>query len=403
MRILVVSPLYPTPPYTGGALRIVHLLRALASEHTVTLLAAASRSVHGGEAFEESSPVIVRRVPCGWTPGDPPTWSKRWAQARSLLSRRSALFWTFAAPLHGALRSIDWGSYDAVQAEYSVLGLLPFPPRLPLVLDSHNLEYRVLERAALYATSWRRLWLAWETQRVRRDERTAWSRARVCLATSPVDGEEIGRSARGAVAIVPNGVDLRALPFADLAVAEPYHVVFVGTYRYQPNVDAVLWFVRSIWPRIRAHCPSASCSLVGLDPPPAVQALSGLPGIRVIGTVPDVRPWLARASVVVVPLRAGSGTRLKILEAFAAGRPVVSTSIGVEGLAVEPGRHVLVADDPVEFAQAVVRLLEDTAARRALALAARQLVESEYTWERIGAKLLAIYRGLGEEQGRGAT
>jgi glycosyltransferase involved in cell wall biosynthesis len=200
--------------------------------------------------------------------------------------------------------------------------------------------------------------------------------------------------------VVPNGVDVDRFPFLDVDSAEPDHVVFVGTYRYVPNVDAVHWFVRDIWPRIRAARPTARCTLVGMDPPPSVHRLAQVPGINVVGTVPDVQPWLARATVVVVPLRSGSGTRFKILEAFAAGRPVVSTRIGAEGLAVEDGIHLLLADDPASFAEAAIQLLADPERRWSLARAARELVEREYAWPRIGEKLLAVYRLLAAGVGR---
>ncbi|MCX7624236.1 MAG: glycosyltransferase family 4 protein [Thermomicrobium sp.] len=398
MRILVVSPLLPRPPLTGGALRVFHLVRALATEHEVTLLASVPWGAIPGEVREALAPVSVWGVPAGWAPGEAPSMRKRLLQLRSLVSRRSALFWTFAGELQQAVRAVPSAAFDAIQVEYSVLGLLAFPAEVPVVVDAHNLEYRALFRTALYAPWWRRGWLEWDARRVRQDEEAAWRRADLCLATSPVDAAEIARVARRPVAVVPNGVDLDAYEPADPALAERDRLVFVGTFRYLPNVDGVQWFVREVWPRIRAVRPSAQCSLVGFDPPAAVQELAAVPGIEVVGTVADVRPWLARASVVVVPLRSGSGTRLKILEAFAIGRPVVSTPVGAEGLAVEDGRHLLVAEDPVRFADAVLRLLGDIGLQRSLAAAARRLVESEYAWQRIGEKLLASYQAL--ERGR---
>ncbi|MCX2726416.1 glycosyltransferase family 4 protein [Thermomicrobium sp. 4228-Ro] len=400
MRILVISPLLPIPPYTGGALRIAYLVRALAREHEVTLVAAAPRGTAIGRACEALAPVTVKVVRAGWVPGEPPSWSKRWLQVRSLFTRQSAQYWTFTRALQRAVQPEDLAVYDVVQVEYSVLGLLPIAEQLPLVLDAHNVEYRVLLRTAAHVSPWRRTWLRWEARRLRRDEETAWRHATFCLATSQVDAEEIARTSQRPVVVVPNGVDVDRFPFPDVDSAEPDHVVFVGTYRYFPNVDAVHWFVREIWPRIRAARPAARCSLVGMDPPASVCSLADVPGVDVVGTVPDVQPWLARATVVVVPLRSGSGTRLKILEAFAAGRPVVSTRIGAEGLAVEHGIHLLLADDPVSFAEAVIQLLADREQRWSLARAARELVEREYAWPRVGEKLLAVYRELAAGGGR---
>ncbi|MCS7050771.1 MAG: glycosyltransferase family 4 protein, partial [Thermomicrobium sp.] len=161
-----------------------------------------------------------------------------------------------------------------------------------------------------------------------------------------------------------------------------------------PNLDGVRWFVHDVWPQVVHARPHARLSLVGSDPPPSLRALERVPGVTVVGYVPDVRPWLARASVVVVPLRAGSGTRFKLLEALAAGKAVVSTPIGAEGIEAEPERHLLVAQEPTTFAQAVLRLLASPEERRALGIRAREFVVRAYAWDRIAETLLAVYREL---------
>lgn len=403
LRVLVVSPLLPYPVRTGGALRIWQLLRALALEHDVTLLASTPPAVQWDEACEALAPVRLLRVPSAWTPGEGPTLAKRVRQLRSLFSRRSAFYWTFARPLAPVVRKLGEHTFDVVQVEYGPLGLLPFSPEMPLVLDAHNVEYRALERIAGQAPVWRRLWLRLETARVRRDERAAWRRATWCLATSRVDAQEIEAVSETRVAIVPNGVELDRYPLQPPERAEPDHVLFVGSFRYWPNVDGIRWFAEQVWPRIVRCRPTARLSLVGFDPPAEVRRLERIPGVVVVGTVPDVRPWLARASVVVVPLRAGSGTRLKLLEALAAGKAVVSTRLGAEGVECEHGRHLLLADEPQAFAESVLSLLASPEQRRALGRAGRQLVEEEYAWERIAEKLLAVYRRLASENGGSGT
>ncbi|WP_448575962.1 glycosyltransferase [Thermomicrobium sp.] len=392
MRILVVSPVLPYPNHSGGAIRIAQLLRALAREHDVTLLASKPARLDPEEARRALAPIAVIPVSVGWVIGEGPTRAKRLWQSRSLVSSRSALYWMLAGPLLDELRRLDWQRFDIVQVEYSPLGLLPLPRSLPLVIDGHNIEHRVLERISQRSGWLRGLWMRRECQRVRREEITAWRRASLCLAVSRVEAEEMRRCGARRVAVIPNGVDVRQMPFLPFDAAEPDHIVFVGNLRYWPNVEGVLWFVREVWPAIRARIPSARFSIVGYDPPSALGVLSAIDGVRLIGTVPVVTPWLARASVVVVPLRAGSGTRLKILEAFAAGRPVVTTSLGLEGIDAEPGRHVLVADDAASFGSAVVDLLSSSHHRAALAAEARRLVERSYDWDRIGEQLLAVYR-----------
>ena len=165
-------------------------------------------------------------------------------------------------------------------------------------------------------------------------------------------------------------------------------------------------FCRDILPLIRRAAPATSLAVVGKDPPPVVRALASS-HVLVTGTVPDVRPWMQSAAVFVCPLRVGGGTRLKILEAQASGRAVVSTSLGCEGLAVTPGQDILVADEPAAFADAVLRCLRDPALRARLGAAGRALVERRYRWEAIGADLAAFYEELlarprGRTAGEGA-
>jgi glycosyltransferase involved in cell wall biosynthesis len=171
-------------------------------------------------------------------------------------------------------------------------------------------------------------------------------------------------------------------------VAEvPNRLVFTATMNYGPNAEAAIHFATHIWPQVRAAIPDATLKIVGHGPPAPVRQLGQRPGITVTGSVPDVRPYLASAQAVVVPLRIGGGTRLKIVEALAMAKPVVTTTLGAEGLAVEPGRHLLIADDPDAFASDVIALLRDPARRASLAHAGRALVEERYDWGAIGAQL----------------
>jgi glycosyltransferase involved in cell wall biosynthesis len=170
---------------------------------------------------------------------------------------------------------------------------------------------------------------------------------------------------------------------------------------WYPNEDAVLHFVDAIWPRIRRACPLASFAVVGRNPSARVRALAEKPGVHVSGTVADVRPLVGEGAVYVVPLRVGGGTRLKIFEALAMGKAVVSTTVGAEGLGLRPGRHLLLADDPQAFADAVVTLLGNRAMRRAIGAAGRRLVDEEYSWARVAADFesqlfaaVAAHRGV---------
>ncbi len=200
------------------------------------------------------------------------------------------------------------------------------------------------------------------------------------------------------VEVIPNGVDIATFIQRDPAQEIAHRIIFTGRMDYYPNIDAVLFFARKCWPHIHSQVPSASWQIVGKDPPREVRDLAELPGITVTGTVPDVTSYLAEAAVAIAPLQIGSGTRLKILEALAMQKAVVTTSQGCEGLSVTSGEHVIVADQAQEFAQAVVDLMQDSQKRTALGYAGRKLVETAYSWEHCGNRLLEVLEAHFEER-----
>jgi glycosyltransferase involved in cell wall biosynthesis len=210
------------------------------------------------------------------------------------------------------------------------------------------------------------------------------------LAVSDADRQTLHRlyprELTAPVSVIPTGVDTGYFEASE-APASSRHLVFTGSMDWIPNEDAMRFFCRDILPRIRAAEPDVTLSIVGRRPTHAVRQLGEQHGVEVTGSVDDVRPHLARAAVYIVPLRIGGGTRLKIFEAMAAGKAVVSTTIGAEGLPVSNGRHLAIADAPEEFAATVIRLLRTPTERRALAYAARSLMETRYDWSAVSASL----------------
>jgi glycosyltransferase involved in cell wall biosynthesis len=188
-----------------------------------------------------------------------------------------------------------------------------------------------------------------------------------------------GERARGPVIVVPNGVDPSA--FTASPIPREPRVVLPASLNYRPNVLGALWFCDEVWPRVQSEVPGARFDLVGRDPVDEVLELARLPGVEVHPNVPRIAPWLERARVVVVPLWIGSGTRLKALDAMAACRPVVGTSIGLQGLGVVDGVHACIADDPSSMADSIVQLLTSDATAESLAVAGRQLVEDRFRWD----------------------
>ncbi|MFL5669945.1 MAG: glycosyltransferase, partial [Chloroflexota bacterium] len=171
-------------------------------------------------------------------------------------------------------------------------------------------------------------------------------------------------------------------------------LVFVGAMSFPPNVAAVTWFAEHVFPRVRALRPTTTFAIVGRDPAPAVSALASLPGVVVTGAVADVRPWLAQAAVVVCPMVSGSGIKNKVLEAMAMARPVVATSLAVDGLGVSPGIHVELADDSQAMTTTIVRLLDDAEGRASIGSAARAFVRGSYSWEACAERYEALYEEL---------
>jgi glycosyltransferase involved in cell wall biosynthesis len=193
------------------------------------------------------------------------------------------------------------------------------------------------------------------------------------------------------IQVVPNGVDIKAFSNADDTsnrTEVPGRIIFTAAFDYYPNVQGALYFAQHCWPLVMNSFPGATWHLVVRNPPAEIRRLATLPGVVVTGSVPDVQPYLAAAQVAVAPLLTGGGTRLKILEALSMRRAVVSTTLGCEGINCVPDRHLLVADDPVEYAEKVVRLLKDAARRESLGQAGRRLVEDFYSWDYCGDQLL---------------
>jgi glycosyltransferase involved in cell wall biosynthesis len=225
-------------------------------------------------------------------------------------------------------------------------------------------------------------------------EGAAVSGADAVVAVSRADATALRRvGTPRRLTVVPNGVDTAALPLRE-GDGDGRSVLFTGTMDYRPNVDAVTWFVETVWPRVRSRRPDARFEIVGRAPRPAVRALGAVEGVEVVGEVPAVEPYFRRAMAYVAPLRIGGGSRLKLLEAFAYGTPVVTTSLGAEGIDMTADRDALVVDAPDAFADALVGLLTDPARARALALAGRRLVEERYDWQALAPRLEQLYEEL---------
>jgi len=261
----------------------------------------------------------------------------------------------------------------------------------PVMYNWHNIESELMARFAASDASLAKRWYARQTsRRMAQVEDSILESADGHVVCSEREREQLARrNPRARIAVVENGVDTGA--FVPRTNRERKRILLVGAMSYHANAEAAAWFAREIWPKIREKNPGFRFTIVGSNPLPQVLALRNLPDVEVTGTVPDVAPWYAEAFAAIVPLRVGSGTRLKILEAMAAGVPVISTKLGAEGLAVTPGKEILLVDSDGDWMAALAKL-RDSGAWAAQTSAARELVCARYDWQAIGRSLIATYQ-----------
>ena len=395
MRILFVSEQFPYPLHDGGNLRTYHILRGLAREHDVWLVA------HEADWDAREAEAAVDGFCRITTVPEPAPWKR---VARNLVARgvrRYPLFVlkNWSQPLLRAADALVAAEpFDAIHLNMLDTACFALERRWPQhhVFDSHNCLSAMATRAATNNRSrWKRAIFAREASRLRDAERAVCQRMDVTLVCSDEDAALFGDLAPGASrAVVPNGVDTSFFADSGTTQEEPGNLVFVGTMGYFPNEEGARFFCREVMPLLQNGELSPRVYLVGKDPPASVRALDDGRSIIVTGRVEDVRPYVERAQVFVVPLRTGSGTRLKILEAFSMGKAVVSTSVGAEGIPARNGKEILLADDPETFAIQVQRLLESSELRQELGRAAHELVKETYDWTSISRQLLEVYESL---------
>jgi polysaccharide biosynthesis protein PslH len=390
MNILVISPQLPSLSW-GAGIRYYYLLKTLAREHTVSYLAFS----HGDEAEMSRRMSLIKDLA-----GEvllvarPASHFKRLRGVIGLFLGRSYIFNVFiVTEMQNALDAALMNThYDVVLFEAVSMADYRLPGDVKIIVDQHNNVYELLQRTYRRERAWVRKWYNWlESRLIRAAEIERYGRANAVLVTSERERVMLKRLLPTSVIdVVPNGVDVEYFGGACPQQEVADRIVFTGTMDYYPNTDAVLYFGRQCWLRIHEQVPTATWQIVGKNPPPQVQRLAALPGVTVTGSVVDVRPYLAQAEVAIAPVLIGGGTRLKILEAWAMSKAVVSTSIGCEGLEAETGKHLLVADGAEGLVQAIVELLSSPQQRQALGAAGRALVEAEYSWERCGRRLLQV-------------
>src|SRR5436305_7219950 len=383
MRILWVKAGKLLPVDTGGKIRSYNLLRELAARHEVVLL-----SYYGGERDEGYEEEIEKHLPGAVTVHTGAVEAGAFHQGldylRHLPSHAPYAVTKFTSKKVQRLVN-DWTTqnrFDVAVCDF-LAASLNFPRTLetPTVLFQHNVESALWQRQSEHAPDFvRGLAFKMEAAKMLAYERAAVHRFHHVIAVSDHDREQMMKWTDGAsITVVPTGVDIKKYAAAkDEAKLNRSLVLFLGSMDWEPNIDGVKYFCRDIWPQVQRSVKDARFRIVGRDPHPQVRRLAS-ESVEVTGTVPSVVEHLREAAVVVVPLRIGGGTRLKIFEAMATGKAVVSTTIGAEGLDVHHGRDVILADQAPRFADAVTELLLDAERRRALGVAAAELA-ARHDW-----------------------
>lgn len=393
LRTLNVIPTLPYPPRTGAHLRAWNLCNQLKDRLAQTLLCRVMEPAppeHLAPFAERGIDVHALHIPR-------PNPATRALKAFLFLFSRYPVM--LAGWDHRAMRKrlrllLSENVYDIVVLEGSPLCV--YVPELRRtralrVVHLYDLEAEYLAREArLMSPGPRRAAMRLEAYRMIAAERHMLESADLILVCSDRERDILRRrDPRLRIVTVPNGVDLRTRQ--RLPRSTRRELLYVGSLRYHPNVDAVHNFVREVWPALRARLPDIGLRVVGKQPPPEILKLDGRDGIVIAGEVEDVRPHYETAAACVVPLRVGGGTRVKILEAMAFGRPVISTSLGCEGLDVEHGRHLLIGNTGTEMLSQIERLFGDRELEERLVSHGRDLVERRYSWDRIADDLYAAY------------
>jgi len=397
LRILLLSQVLPYPLDSGPKIRIYYVLKQLSQRHRVTLLSFVRSAEevqllpHLLEFCEDVRTVLIKRSIV--------------RDAFSLLlsfvyNRPFIILRDYVSDMQSAVETlVNAGSFDVVHADQ--LGMAQYAENLSgvkRILDEHNAVWTILER--LYVQEGNRLkraLLRRECENLKRYEARVCHRFDQVLAVTEADRKALQSvsSHDCNIEVIPICGDPSAIPVVERLTGTK-KILHVGTMFWPPNVDGVLWFSREVYPMIKREVPDAEFYIVGARPPREVKRLQRTTlDIIVAGYVEELLPYWKDSAVFVVPLRAGGGMRVKIIEALSRGVPIVTTSVGCEGIEAQDGEHLLIADEPREFAEAVVEVMQDDDLAAHLARSGRRLVEEKYDWRIVYGKLTEVYDRIG--------
>jgi len=406
MKILWVKAGGLVPPDTGGKIRSYHILRELARDHSITFFS--FYGAHANDSHSQLEQTFERVITISLNLPEPKSFRELCNYGLRLLTLEPYNISKYCRPnVRRALRRLlEQERFDAMVCDFVIAaGSVPWDLPTPKILFTHNVESVIWKRHCQVARNplWKALsWQEWRTMQAA--ERKYLQQADHVLTVSEDDRRSFARLVDAAkLSVVPTGADTEF--FTPTKEPEtPNSLVFTGSMDWLPNEDGVIYFMNEILPFIRQGVPEVSLTIVGRNPSQRLRDLAaGIANVHLTGWVEDIRPFLSQAAVCVVPLRIGGGTRLKIFEAMSMEKAIVSTTIGAEGLPVRPEEHLLIADEPAEFAKSTLALLRDVERRRSMGISARELVVRNYSWRMVAKQFADTLAEVVAKSGRSAT
>ncbi len=391
MKILMLTPYLPYPLVSGGQIRTYNLLKALSTKHEITLFALIkedSEREHLSELKKYCSKIILFK------------------RTRHPFVLRNILLAGFTAYPFVVTRNLPLGMAGAIEKELATTAydlihaetfyMMPNIPdtKIPIILAEQTIEYLGYQDYMKKAHPLLRPILAIDVAKIKYWERHYWKKADKLITMSEEDKQFIEKElgTKTNTSVVANGVDLSYFSALKKKLPKDPTVLFVGTFKWLPNKEAVEEIVTKIWPLIKKKLPTAKLKIVGFSPTPHIQSYATDPSIEVLGAIKDIREAFATSHMLLAPIRSGKGTRYKVLEAMITGTPVVATSLAAEGIELTDGQNVLIADTVDDLAASTVKLLKDKALQTRLGEAGRSVVKRSYSWDGIAKQLDAVYQ-----------
>ena len=395
MKILMITSYLPYPLFGGGEVRTYNLLKRLSKKHEITLIAYKRSSNTDNDINEVKKvckDIIVLNKDKTWTLKN---------ILRTGFSTMPLLLTVYHSrkDIKAIQNIIRQNTFDLIHVEpFYIMHNIP-QTRTPILLVEHNIEYLVYRR---YVNHFPLLplrpLLHLDVGKMKEWEKVMWTRADRVAVVSALDKKIIEETGVKNVAIIPNGVDLSYFKYSQESSTNPIPtVLYVGNMRWFENRDAVNYLLMQIWPNIKAQVPQARLLIVGREADKHFSSREDK-SIKIYANVPDIRKFYQEATCLLAPIRKGGGTKYKILEAMASGLPVITTSIGVEGLEIENNREAKIAETPTDLANATCEILIDKEQSKSLAKNARELIENKYSWDSIAEKLNILYNGIVNEK-----